>query len=145
LVTGYNGIGIHSFLAIQPLFQGMFKQFIFVSVGVIDSSRFKGVDEVEHLNRSTEDFLQRYVDFANRQGFWAESRYVLGTDTLDLLVDLCVKIVKQFPRAVFFSGKLIFQEETFLTRLLHNQAAATLQRRLQFAGLQMIVLPIRAL
>jgi len=144
LVTGYNGIGIHSFLAIQPLFQGLFKQFLFMSVGVIDSSRFKGADEVEHLQSSTEESLRRYVDFANGQGLWADYRYVLGTDTLDLLVDQCLKTAKEFPRAVFFAGKLIFAEETFLTRLLHNQAASTLQRRLQFAGLQMIVLPIRA-
>ncbi len=144
LVTGCNGIGIHSFLAIQPRFQGLFRQFLFVSVGVIDSSRFKGAGEVERLRISTEESLQRYVNFANNQGLWADYRYVLGTDTLDLLVDQCLKLAKEFRRAVFFAGKLIFAEETFWTRLLHNQASFTLQRRLQFAGLQMIVLPIRA-
>jgi len=145
LVTGYNGLGIHSFLSIPRLFGDHFKQFIFVSVGVIDSSRFKGIDEVENLKLSTESFLKQYVAFVNGQGLRAESRYVLGTETIDLLVDLCKQVAKEFPRAVFFSGKLVFAEETFLTRLLHNQAALTLQRRLQFAGLQTIVLPIRAL
>ena len=52
--------------------------------------------------------------------------------------------MKKFPRAVFFSGKLVFAKENLLTRLLHNQAAHTIQRRLQFAGLQMVVLPVRA-
>ena len=47
--------------------------------------------------------------------------------------------------AAFFSGKLVFSEENFLTRQLHNQASMALQRRLQFKGLQMIVLPVRAL
>jgi amino acid transporter len=145
LVTGYNGLGIHSFLSVPRLFADHFKQFVFVSVGVIDSSRFKGAAEVEHLRQSTEEFLRRYVAFANSQGLRAESRYTLGTDTIDLLVQQCEKIAKDYPRAVFFSGKLIFEEETLLTRLLHNQAALTLQRRLQFAGLQTVVLPIRAL
>lgn len=145
LVTDYNGMGIHSFLAIPRLFGGHIKQFLFVSVGVIDSSRFKGVDEIEHLKQSCESFLQRYVQFANAQGFWADYRYMLGTETIESLVQMCQQVAKEFPRAVFFAGKLVFAEETFLTRLLHNQAAATLQRRLQFAGLQMIVLPIRAL
>jgi hypothetical protein len=145
LVTGYNGLGIHSFLSIPKLFADHFKQFMFVSVGVIDSSRFKGLAEVEHLKQSTEEFLKRYVTFVTAQGLCADYRYVLGTDTIDLLVDMCEQIAKEYPRAVFFSGKLIFAEETFLTRLLHNQAALTIQRRLQFAGLQTIVLPIRAL
>ncbi len=145
LVTGYNGLGLHSFLSIPRLFADHFKQFVFISVGVIDSSRFKGIDEVEHLRQSTEEFLKRYVAFVSAQGLRAEYRYALGTDTIDLLVEQCKQVSKEFPRAVFFSGKLIFAEETFLTRLLHNQAAFTLQRRLQFAGLQTIVLPIRAL
>ena len=100
---------------------------------------------MEHLRQSTEEFLRRYVAFVTSQGLRADYRYVLGTDTIDLLVDMCKQIAKEFPQAVFFSGKLIFAEETFLTRLLHNQAALTLQRRLQFSGLQTIVLPIRAL
>ncbi len=145
LVTDYNGMGIHSFLAIPRLFGSHIKQFLFVSVGVIDSSRFKGVDEIEHLKQSCESSLQQYVQFANAQGFWADYRFMLGTETIESLVQMCQQVAKEFPRAVFFAGKLVFAEETFRTRLLHNQAAATLQRRLQFAGLQMIVLPIRAL
>jgi amino acid transporter len=145
LVTDYNGMGIHSFLAIPRLFGDHIKQFLFVTVGVIDSSRFKGVDEIEHLKQSSESLLQRYVGFTNAQGFWADYRYMLGTDTIESLVQMCQQVAREFPRAVFFAGKLVFAEETFLTRLLHNQAASTLQRRLQFAGLQMIVLPIRAL
>jgi amino acid transporter len=145
LVTGYNGLGIHSFLSIPRLFADHFKQFVFLSVGVIDSNRFKGIDEVEHLKQSTDEFLGKYVAFVQSQGLRAEYRYKLGTDTIDLLVDLCLQVSQEFPKAVFFSGKLIFSEETFLTRLLHNQAALTLQRRLQFAGLQSVVLPIRAL
>lgn len=145
LVTDYNGMGIHSFLAIPRLFGEHIKQFLFVTVGVIDSSRFKGVDEIDHLKASSEESLRRYVQFVNAQGMWADYRYCLGTDTIESLVQLCQQVSKEFPRAVFCAGKLVFAEETFLTRLLHNQAAATLQRRLQFAGLQMIVLPIRAL
>ncbi|TMA51668.1 MAG: amino acid permease, partial [Deltaproteobacteria bacterium] len=41
-VNGYNGLGIHSVLAVPRLFGSYFKNFVFVSVGVIDSSRFKG-------------------------------------------------------------------------------------------------------
>ena len=40
-------------------------------------------------------------------------------------------------------GQLIFEEETFFTRILHNETAFMIQRRLQHAGVPMIVLPVR--
>jgi hypothetical protein len=52
-------------------------------------------------------------------------------------------VAKEFPRAVFFSGKLVFEEENLFTRLLHNHTPFTLQQRLQFAGRDMMILPIR--
>jgi len=44
---------------------------------------------------------------------------------------------------VFFAGKLIFQQESWYQRILHNETAAAVERRLQFAGLTMIVMPVR--
>ena len=51
----------------------------------------------------------------------------------------------QFPRAVFFLGKLIFEKERFFQRILHNETGYQLQRRLQFRGLNSMVLPVRVL
>ncbi|MBI3075429.1 MAG: hypothetical protein HYY85_00320, partial [Deltaproteobacteria bacterium] len=42
-----------------------------------------------------------------------------------------------------FTAKLIFPEETPLTRWLHSQTPVLLQRRLQFAGFSMVILPVR--
>jgi len=143
-VNGYNGLGIHSVLAIPRLFGTHFRNFIFVGVGVVDSSRFKGREEIENLRRQTEENLQKYVRFVKRQGLYAEYWCALGTDAIEELEQLAHEVAKRFPRLVFFSGKLVFQQERFWHKVLHNQAAFTLQRRLQFAGLQMMVLPIRA-
>ena len=145
LVTDYNGIGVHSVLAIPQLFGNHFQNFVFISVGVIDSSRFKGVDEIENLKASTEAMLERYVQFVRQHGRYGESWYALGTDAIDELEKLCLQVSRTFRRTAFFSGRLIFAEENFLTRLLHNQTAHAIQRRLQFAGLHMIVLPVRAI
>ena len=41
------------------------------------------------------------------------------------------------------AGQLIFDEETLATRALHNESAFMIQRRLQHAGVPMIVLPVR--
>jgi hypothetical protein len=54
-------------------------------------------------------------------------------------------VAQQFPRTVVFAGKLVFQRERWFQRLLHNETAFQLQRRLQFAGLNAMVLPVRVL
>jgi hypothetical protein len=46
---------------------------------------------------------------------------------------------------VFFLGKLIFERENIFQRLLHNETAYQLQQRLQFAGMNAMVLPVRVL
>lgn len=145
LVNGYTGLGIHAVLAVPRLFGSQFKNFVFVSAGVIDSSRFKGTAEVENLRHTTETSLKKYVQLARSGGVHAEYWYALGTDTIDEVEKLCTRVAETFPKSVFFAGKLVFEQENFLTRLLHNQAATTLQRRLQFNGLTMVVLPVRAL
>jgi hypothetical protein len=40
---------------------------------------------------------------------------------------------------------LVFREEHWYHKLLHNETAFTLQRRLQFEGIQAIMLAIRVL
>jgi hypothetical protein len=67
----------------------------------------------------------------------------LGVDLIAELEVLCDSVAKEFPRTVFFSGRLVFERENFFTRLLHNHTPFTLQQRLQFAGLDMMILPIR--
>src|SRR5207302_875113 len=49
LVGGYSGLGIHSLLAVQRLFPGYFRNFLFVSVGVIDSASFVNVEAVDEV------------------------------------------------------------------------------------------------
>jgi hypothetical protein len=67
----------------------------------------------------------------------------LGIDLIDELEKLSRSVAQDFPRSVFFAGKLVFEQENFLIRLLHNQTPFTLVQRLQFEGLDMMVLPIR--
>ena len=143
IIRDFDGIGIHSLLSISRLFPNHFNNVVFVSVGVIDSGRFKGLSEIENLRHSKEEDLKSFVDFANCLGWHAEYRYALGIDLMTELEKLCSSVAREFPRSVFFAGKLVFQQENFLTRLLHNHTPHTLQQRLEFEGLEMMVLPIR--
>jgi amino acid transporter len=145
LVGSYSGLGVHQLLTIQRLFPGYYENFVFMSVGVIDSATMKGVEEVEQLRRSTEEGLKRYVDLAARLGLRAEYRMSIGTEAVAEAEKLCIEVAKAYPRAMFFAGKLVFEQERWYQRLLHNETAYQLQRRLQFAGLNAMVLPVRVL
>jgi hypothetical protein len=142
-VSGYNGIGIHSILAIQRFFPGHFKNYVFISVGIIDSGRFKGVKELDALRRNVEQDLTKYVLLAKRMGFYAEGYSTLGTDVITELDHLCHEVSQKWPRKVFFMGQLAFEGETFWTRLLHNQTSFLLQKKLLFKGFEAVILPIR--
>ena len=145
LVNGFSGLGVHTVLSVQNLFPRLYKNYVFVSVGVVDSSHFKGVDEIDALKAQTIEDLEKYVSFAQRLGFRAEYRYGIGTEAVDQVVELCEKIRTEFPRSIFYLGQLVFENDRFYYRILHNETAFAIQRRLQFAGLQAIVLPIRVL
>jgi hypothetical protein len=59
------------------------------------------------------------------------------------LETLCIELMKEFRRPVVFAGQLVFERENLFTRTLHHGTVFSIQRRLQFVGIQVIVLPIR--
>ena len=144
LVSGFNGLGIHALLTIFRMFPGQFRNVIFVSAAVVDFDRLHGEEEVEKLKRSTEEQLKRYVEFAHRAGFAADYRMALGTDAVDELAEICPALAREYNQCVVFGGQLAFAQETVWTRLLHSNVAFEIQRRLQFAGLPVVILPVRA-
>ena len=143
LVESFAGLGIHTLLSVQRLFPRHFHNCVFVSIGLVDSAQFKGVDQLHALEHQVREDLDRYVRFAQRLGLYAEHRSALGTDLIDELEALCAELAREFRRPVVFAGQLVFQRETLFTRSLHHQTAFSIQRRLQFLGIQVIVLPIR--
>jgi hypothetical protein len=144
LAGGFGGLGLHTVLQIPRIFPGQFAQVVFVSVGVLDAGVFKGKDEIDALDQKLQGELDRYVEFARVHLGWAADRdHAIGTEAVTELDHLCREVALRFPRAVFFAGTLIFQKERWYQRILHNDTAAAVERRLQFAGLPMIVMPVR--
>jgi hypothetical protein len=145
LVGSYGGLGIHQLLTVKRIFGDHFKNFLFLSVGVVDSAAMKGVEEVDRIRLQTETALQQYVEASHRLGLAADFRMDVGTEAVAVAEQLCLQVAGEFPRAVFFAGKLIFEKEQIFQRLLHNETAYQLQRRLQFGGLNAMVLPVRVM
>jgi len=144
-VRNFGGLGIHSFLNIHRIFPNYFRNFVFISIGVVDWQNFKGAEEVKNLERHISAELKKYVRMSSDFGFYAESIHSVDIDTLDVVEARCEEIQRKYNKAVFFVGKLVFEEENLFTRLLHNQTAFSIQRILQFKGIPSIVLPIRVI
>jgi hypothetical protein len=67
----------------------------------------------------------------------------IGTEVVETGSELCKKIFNDFPNSTFFTGKIIFENENWFHRLLHNETAFSLQKRIQFAGMTMVILPVK--
>src|SRR5450432_3939659 len=143
LVPSFGGIGIHTVLNIFRAFPNHFKQLVFISVGVIDSGGFKGADAVDELEESTRLMLQRYCAVAAELGVPAAVRSGIATDAVAEAERLCLAVMKDFPVVTFFGGKVVFERERWYQRLLHNETALAIQKRLYWAGATMVVLPAR--
>jgi hypothetical protein len=145
MVSGYNGLGMHVFFSIVRSFPGTFRNFIFLSAGVVDTSQFKGAAEIENLSRNLQGQLKHYVEFVKGHGYYAEARHQVGTEVIEIIKHLAGQVAADFPNVVFFAGQLVFQEDNFFNKLLHNQTAFLAQKKLVFSGQPMIVMPIRVL
>jgi hypothetical protein len=143
LVGSYNGLGIHTALNIFRAFPGHFKNLVFIVVGVIDSGGFKGEDAIEDLRETAEETGRKYLQLAKGIGVPATIRTSIGTDAVNELEQACLRVLKEFPKTTFFAGQVIFQRERWYQRFLHNETAFAVQKRLQWAGRTMVILPAR--
>jgi amino acid transporter len=143
LVNGFNGLGLHSLFAIFRLFGELYKNFVFVQIGIVDAGNFKGYEEIEGLEKHIKDELAKYVEFVMKHGHYAESVSSMGTDVADQITQVAIGVRKRFPQSVFFAGQLVFPSETLFTRCLHNYIAFSVQRRLYQEGVPFVILPIR--
>src|SRR5207237_3662700 len=96
---------------------------LFLAFGVLDSANFKCVEETEALRQQTEEELQKYVELAQRLGLAATVRSGLDTEVVEEAERLCREVMREFPQAIIFASKLIFQKENLFQRLLHNETA----------------------
>ncbi|OPY69933.1 MAG: Low-affinity putrescine importer PlaP [Syntrophorhabdus sp. PtaU1.Bin002] len=143
LVSGFNGFGLHTLLSIVHHFPGIYKNFLFISVAEVDSGSFKGIAEMDALRASVKRDLEKYVKVSRLHGFPADYRTEIATDVVDSVTRLVGKTAKEFPRSTVFTGKLVFKQENPFQKILHNETAHSIQRRLQWDGIPTVILPIR--
>jgi len=143
IVGSSRGGGLHALLWVQRMFPGHFKNFIFVNARTVDTHAYGGEGAMEQMRAEANGTLKYFVDFCHSHGMASAAYLGFGTDVVDEVIKLCEDIAKEYPSAIFFTSKLIFEHDNWFTRLLHNQAALAIQRRLHFESLQMVILPMK--
>ncbi len=143
LVNGFNGMGLHILFNIIRLFGGAFKNFIFIEVGVVDAGNFKGTSEVDRLKSEVNSSCNKYADYMKKHGYYSEAVSSIGVNVVDETTELAPGILERFPNTVFFGGQLIFEKETFVSRIFHNYTVFSLQKRLYQQNIPFVILPVR--
>jgi amino acid transporter len=142
LVSGFNGMGLHPLFNVVRLFGKGVKNFFFIQAGIIDAESFKGKDELERLESHVQESLDKYVDYVRNQGFYARGLPLVATDVVDGISSLALEVFREHPNSIFFGGRIVFREETILTRMLYNYVTFAVQRRLHQNGIPFVIVPV---
>lgn len=143
LVGSSKGGGIHTLLWVQRMFPDHFKNFVFISARTVDVRSYGGAEAMEHTKKSAQATLDYFVYFCHSYGLAAKCYLGFGTDPVDDYTKLSEKVGEDFSNCIYFASKLVFEDENWFTRLLHNQAALALQRRFHFKNMQLVILPMK--
>jgi amino acid transporter len=142
LVNGYSAIGLYSLFYLLNTFHNTYKNFVFVSVGIVDSGSFNSSEQLEILKLGIENDLQKYTKLIKELGYHAEYRFSVGTDVSEEVVKMVPEILEKYPNSTFVGGQLIIRGMYRISRVLHNFTIFSIQRRLYKHGLTTIVIPI---
>jgi hypothetical protein len=137
------GSGMNCLLEIKKLFPGVFINFIFVTVGEVDSNTFHEEKRWRSMRRKTKAILRKYKSYCNANGRFAKAYVGYDTDIVEKLTQLTDRVIKDYPSAVFFGTKFIFDNENIFTQILYNHVSYIMQRRLHVKGLNMVILPMK--
>ena len=142
LVNGYSGIGLYSLFKILSKFKDVYKNFVFIQVGIVDADSFHHGSVIETITENIIQDLDKYVDLIEQLGYKAEYRYSIGTDVTEEVMKIVPEIISEYQNTTFIGGQLVFSGTYRASRILHNYTIFSIQRRLYKHGLTTIIIPI---
>ena len=134
MVGGYSGLGRHALCTLLRMFPRHFSGIVFVSVAVVDSESFKGADRDRGARGSHAGEPAHVRAVRAVAGLRHASAFAVGTEVAVEAEKIGADLTHRYPEALFVAGQLIFEEDTLWNRLLHNETAFMVQKRLQRAA-----------
>jgi amino acid transporter len=143
MVGSSRGGAMHAVLWVHRLWPDHYKNVVFLSAREVDARSYGGAEALQELKSRTAQDLRYYVNLSQSHGIASTYYEAYGTDSAAEMMKLCTQVREEFPNVVFFTSKLVFEREPWYIRILHNQVAYEMQRRLQLEGMQMVILPMK--
>ncbi|MGC4068910.1 MAG: APC family permease [Polyangiaceae bacterium] len=142
-VGRYGALGRHALFALLRMFPRHFEDVVFIGIACVDTKAMQGRPELEAMRKGTDADLARYCRFATALGLRAASVLGVGPE-IGVEAERLAKLVRdKYPQVLFVAGQLTFEEDSLWNRLMHNETALGVHRRLHHHGLPTIVLPVR--
>ena len=145
IVAGEDSAPDRAFDAIRRYFGDFYDQVVFLTIGLVDYPVMDGVNGEEigpHVRNAARGAVTTCVERAREAGVAALTCVAIGTDPVDEVEKLAVDFARRCPRAMFFLGKLVFENQRWYHPFLHGRTAESIQRRLERHGLPLAVLPV---
>jgi amino acid transporter len=143
LTTEHWGPTIHTLRWVQRLFPAHFRNIVFVSAVQVEASAIAAPETVPQRKAKIERSLDQLEAFCARDGLRTARFVAYGIDPVEALEGLIKEVRVRFPDSVCFSNKLILPADRWFSEWLHNQTALSLQRQLHFAGIPLVIFPIK--
>jgi amino acid transporter len=142
LVGANRALGLHTVERVEALFPRHFRNFVFLSVGQVDSEAYGSEQSLTTLQYETRAVLDALVNYAHCHGKGSCWFDAYGADRLRELERLALEVRDQFPNSVYFANRLVFAHDSWWTRWLHSQTPLAMQRLLNLHGLELVILPV---
>jgi amino acid transporter len=143
LVGRYGALGRHALFALLRMFPRHFEGVVFIGIACIDTHAMQGKPELDATLARTRADLERYCRFA--AAVHLKSSYVIGVGP-EIAIEAeraALEVRNKYPQALFVAGQLTFEEDSLWSRMMHNETALVVHRRLHHNGLPMVVLPVK--
>jgi hypothetical protein len=147
IVAGEESAPDRAYEAIRTHFGEFYDQIVFVTVGlvdyeVIDAADFSSAEMGERVKKGAQGAVSTCLSRARAAGLEAITCVAIGTDPAEEVEKLCADFAARCPKAMFFLGKVVFQNRRWYHGLLHGRTAEAIQRRLEQRGLPVAILPV---
>ena len=147
IVAGEDSVPERTFEAIRTHFGEYYDQIVFLTIGlvdyeIIDDADFKGSDLGDRVRRTARGAVSKCLERAREQGVEAITCVAIGTNPVDEVEKLCADFAARCPKAMFFLGKVVFQNRRWYHGFLHSRTADAIQKRLEQRGLPVAILPV---
>jgi amino acid transporter len=139
LVKNFTSMGILPISTILNSFKGVYRNFVFVQIGLVNA---QNLAEIQAIEKSIECEVNKFIRLVKLRGYQAEGICVTGIDTVEKFINMVPEILKKYPHANFFGGQVVFKNDSFFSRWLHNYTLFAMQKRLYRIGIPLFIIPI---